>query len=134
MAEAMDDIAREQMGDAYYPGAAGSIFPEHDDLPLYVLSNTSGLHGACVMLYPNVLKKLADRLDRDLVILPSSIHEVLLLPYDENVVFDELADMVAAINHSDVPVEDRLSDHVYFYSRAADEIILAHDPATAYIS
>ena len=86
------------------------------------------------MLYPNILKNFAEQLDRDLVILPSSIHEVLLLPYDESILFRELSDMVSNINQNEVAVEDRLSNHVYFYSRTADEIILAHDSASAYVS
>ena len=49
--------------------------------PLYVLTNTSGIHGASCMLYPQVLKNFAEGVERDLIILPSSIHEVLLLPF-----------------------------------------------------
>ena len=134
MDEIMDAVAREHMGDDYYPGVIDTLFPDHAYSPLYVLSNTTGLHGACVMLYPDVLKNFADRLDRDLVILPSSIHEVLLLPYDDNVTFSGLSDMVAEINQTAVSLEDRLSNHVYFYSRTADEIILAQDSASAYVS
>ena len=48
--------------------------------PLYVLTNTSGIHGASCLLYPQVLKNFAEGVERDLIILPSSIHEVLLLP------------------------------------------------------
>lgn len=134
MSAVIDGIAREQMGAGYYPGVVDTLYPGHEAVPLYVLSNTSGLHGASVMLYPNMLKSFADRLNRDLVILPSSIHEVLLLPYDESVVFHKLTDMVTTINQNAVAVEDRLSNHVYFYSRTADEIIPADDPATAYVS
>ncbi len=134
MSAVIDGIAREQMGAGYYPGVVDTLYPGHEAVPLYVLSNTSGLHGASVMLYPNVLKSFADRLDQDLVILPSSIHEVLLLPYDESVVFHKLTDMVTTINQNAVAVEDRLSNHVYFYSRTADEIIPADDPATVYVS
>lgn len=134
MATIMEAIAREQMGGDYYPGVIDKIMPDHKDSPLYVLSNTSGLHGACAMLYPGALKNFANLLDRDLVILPSSIHEVLLLPYDENVAFDALSDMVTNINQNDVAVEDRLSNHVYFYSRTADAVILTHDSASAYVS
>ncbi len=130
----MDAIAREQMGDDYYPGVIDKIIPDHRNSPLYVLSNTSGLNGASAMLYPETLKNFANLLDRDLVILPSSIHEVLLLPYDGNVVFRILSDMVTNINENDVAVEDRLSNHVYFYSRTADAIILAHDSASEYVS
>ncbi len=56
-------------------------------------------------------------MDDDLVILPSSIHEVLLAPYKKALSLDELNEMIFCINRSEVPVEDRLSDHIYFYSR-----------------
>ncbi len=134
MTQVMDEIAKETMGDDYDPGIIDRIIPGHQESPLYVLSNTSGLNGACTMLYPNVLKNFSGLLGRDLIILPSSIHEVLLVPYEENVEFHELEEMVTTINQTEVAFEDQLSNHVYFYSHTADAIILAHAPASAYIS
>lgn len=83
---------------------------------LYVLTNSRGINGAACMLYPRALKEFAESLGEDLIVLPSSIHEVLhsqqrLLPPEE------LNEMVQAINQSDVPAEDRLSDHIYYFSR-----------------
>lgn len=88
-----------------------------DPLPLYVITNNSGLYGAACMLYPNVLDDLASRLNQDLLILPSSIHEVLALPADTPVSLTELRAMISAINQVEVPPEDRLSDQVYFYQK-----------------
>ena len=96
--------------------------------PLYVLSNASGLHGACAMLYDNVLKNFADTLKQDLIILPSSIHEVLLLPMEDETDLRELSDMVTQINHEEVPLEDRLSYNIYHYSRAQNQITIAYSP------
>ena len=73
--------------------------------------------GASCLLYKDVLKNFAAQVDDDLVILPSSIHEVLLAPYKKALSLDELNEMIFCINRSEVPVEDRLSDHIYFYSR-----------------
>ena len=61
----------------------------------------------------------------DLVILPSSIHEVLLIPYEPNISFQELTNMVSHINRAEVPIEDRLSDQVYLYSRNLDSVVIA---------
>lgn len=105
-----------------------------DVSPLYVLTNRSGVNGACAMLYPKVLKDFASQLNQDLVILPSSIHEVLLLPYEETISFQELSDMVTQINQAEVPVEDRLSNHVYFYSRETDNVLMIQDSASSYLS
>ena len=46
--------------------------------PFYVLSNRSGINGAACILYEDVLKNFADGVEKNLIILPSSIHEVLL--------------------------------------------------------
>jgi len=102
--------------------------------PLYVLTNSSGINGAGTILYPDVLKNFSGLLNQDLVILPSSVHEVLLIPYEETISFDELAQTVTEINQTEVPLEDRLSNHVYFYSRKADDVLMIQDSASPYIS
>lgn len=51
--------------------------------PLHVMTNDRASHGAAAVLYENVLKQFADGIDRDLFILPSSIHEPLLVPYEK---------------------------------------------------
>jgi hypothetical protein len=47
------------------------------------MTNDRASHGAAAVLYENVLKQFADGIDRDLFILPSSIHELLLVPYEK---------------------------------------------------
>lgn len=94
-------------------------------IPLYILSNQREIHGASAILYPGVLKKYADMLGRDLIILPSSIHEVLLVPSDEGIHVCALRKMVQQINASEVLPEERLSDQVYLYQRGADRIVMA---------
>ena len=95
---------------------------------LYVLTNQAGINGATCMLYDNVLKEFADKMDSDLIILPSSIHEVLLLEYDEfsgDMELEKFKDMVGEVNRNDVPVEDVLSDSVYIYERKDNRIRIA---------
>lgn len=94
-----------------------------DTSQLYVLSNQSGVSGASAILYPGILKTCAEALKRNLYILPSSIHEVLLLPHEEKVDAAELAEMIQHINGAEVPREDWLSDHAYFYNREDDSLI-----------
>ena len=89
----------------------------HSTVNLFVLTNEKGLNGASCILYPGVLKDFSDSVSDDLIILPSSIHEVLLTPQKTALSIDELNEMVQSVNHTDVPPEDRLSDHVYCYSR-----------------
>ncbi len=93
--------------------------------PMYVLSNSSGLNGAGCLLYEGILKDFASCISSDLIILPSSIHEVLIIPYSKDISFDELAETVFSINQEEVPEEDRLSNHIYFYSRSSDKLSIA---------
>ena len=65
---------------------------------LYVLTNSRGINGAACMLYPRVLKEFAESLGEDLIILPSSIHEVLLTPSNVSLPPEELNEMVQAIS------------------------------------
>ena len=100
-------------------GLAGCPDPDPDSrIPLYVMSNDRGINGAACLLYPGILKEFAARFDDDLVVLPSSIHEVLLTPLKTAFPPAELNEMIRFINRSDVPREDRLSDHIYCYSRS----------------
>ena len=85
--------------------------------PLYVLSNRKQLNGAGCILYDGCLKDFADSQNSDIVILPSSTHEVILVPDDGKLDYGELKKMVGEINESEVPEEDVLSDRIYKYSR-----------------
>lgn len=95
-----------------------------DSTKMYVLTNDNKLHGAICMFYPHVLKNLSDKLERDLYILPSSIHEVIIIPVSGNHRVEELQAMVCEVNDTQVSKEEILSYEVYFYDRKLDEIIL----------
>lgn len=90
------------------------------DLPkpsLYVLSNKKQINGAGCILYDGCLKHFADSQESDIVILPSSLHETILVPDDGQLDYGELRKMVSEVNESEVPEEDVLSDRIYKYSR-----------------
>ncbi len=93
--------------------------------PMYVLSSQTGVHGAAAILYPGALGKAADSLGSDLVILPASIHEMLLVPFEENMDIRKLRDIVRQINKDDLSPEERLSDEVYIYRRETDRVEIA---------
>lgn len=123
MSDVMKDIARHNLGDDYDEALLDQLLGQNESAsPLYVLSNQAGIYGACCILYRNTLKNFADSLESDLIIIPSSIHEVLLTPYGGVLSYDYLNSIVIGINHSEVPTEDQLSDHVYLYTRADDRI------------
>ena len=82
---------------------------------MYVLTNKYKLWGAAAFLYPGVLKAAAKRFGKNLIILPSSVHETILIPQDNMPEFGDLAEMVKNINDHDVLPEEVLSDSVYRY-------------------
>ena len=84
---------------------------------MYVLTNEQQINGATVLVYDGILKNFADRLGEDFYVLPSSIHEVLLLPVSQMPNPDCLFSMVTDANHVIVSPVDILSDSVYYYNR-----------------
>lgn len=92
------------------------------DLPLYVLTNKSRMFGASAMLYSNKIGELATKLNSNLLILPSSVHEVLLLPDDQVQEYDFYKEMVREVNTTQVDPEEILSFNLYRYEREKAEI------------
>ena len=100
------------------PEAAEALFTDDrkERCPLYVLTNRLQLYGAGCMLYDGVLETFATARGCDLYVLPSSVHEVLLMPVSEKFSKEELDEMILQVNREHVSREDILSDHVYRYS------------------
>lgn len=92
---------------------------------MYVLTNRNKMNGAIEILRPNLLKNFADQIRDDLYIIPSSIHEVLLVPVSRTAGGSmELSEMVREVNRTQVERTETLSDHVYYYSRETDRITM----------
>ena len=89
---------------------------------LYLLTNESALYGASVILYPGIMQEAADYIGRDFFILPSSVHEVILLP-DSGEEPEGLLQIVTEINHTQVSEEEILTDAVYFFQSEKGEIV-----------
>lgn len=87
-------------------------------IPLYVLTNRRGINGSCCLIYHDVLKEFAELMENDIIIIPSSIHEVLLIPDADDLSYEDLGAMVLSVNQNEVPLEDRLSNQVYLYSKS----------------
>lgn len=83
---------------------------------MYVLSNKKRVDGASMILNREMMKGIIDRIGEDFYILPSSIHECIILPAIPGMDVAELTAMVREINATQVSVDDRLSDNVYRYS------------------
>lgn len=88
--------------------------PEPDNT-LFVATNALGVYGAGAIALPGFMEDAKDAMKGNFFVLPSSIHEVLLLKDDGKVNYHELIDMVTAINAAEVAPADRLTDNVYHY-------------------
>jgi hypothetical protein len=91
---------------------------------MYIITNNERNFGAAELLRRDILCDIADRLQSDIIILPSSIHELIVIP-DENGDNEELARMVKEINITQVAVDEVLSDHVYRYERENKAVSIA---------
>lgn len=84
---------------------------------MLILSNTQHFYGASALLYPGLLKELAEEQKCGLFVLPSSVHEVILLADSGREDAQSLSGMVREVNRENVPREEFLSDHVYYYDK-----------------
>ncbi|HHT96545.1 MAG TPA: hypothetical protein GXZ90_01455 [Clostridiales bacterium] len=95
---------------------------------MYVLTNDKGINGAACLLYKDILMEFAEKTDSDLYILPSSIHEMIILPVEEGlntrVNKKMLEELVTTVNNEQVAPEEVLSDNVYYYSRLNKSITM----------
>ena len=90
-----------------------------DCYPLYVISNTRYTSGACCMLYPEFTRIVAEKMDSDFFVLPSSIHELIVVSAETAP--GALLTMVREVNSTQVPPEDFLSDNIYRFCRATGD-------------
>ena len=94
----------------------------NDPNTLFVLSNDKLINGATVITYPNVLKNIAEALECDFYIIPSSIHEVIILPDSISGAVSNLNSMIRTVNLEVVDRQEILSEHAYKYSLSTDKI------------
>lgn len=93
--------------------------------PMIVVTNKSKVNGASTICFMDVLKEVADRYEKDLVILPSSIHECILHPMDDTINFTTFNEMVQNVNENEVDPVEVLSNHVYVYSITENKIFVS---------
>ncbi len=82
----------------------------------FVLTNRKGVNGSAAILYPDCLKDIGKMTGTGMYIIPSSIHELLIIPDDGQISPDGLKKMVEEVNISCVAADEVLSDMVYYYS------------------
>ena len=118
--EDMEKIIHHIMPDAIFDLAVG--IPKFRS---YVLTNPQKVFGAVELLDGDTLKGIGDKLGSDFAVLPSSLHESIIVPADMRVSYQELASIVRSVNMESVAMEERLSDHVYLYERGEGVLKIA---------
>lgn len=94
------------------------------DNKMFVVTNKERYYGAAAMCYPNIIKEFAEQKECDLIILPSSVHEVLVLTYEGDD-FERFREMVIEVNATKLLPEEVLSNSVYIYRRENNSISIA---------
>lgn len=105
--ESMAKVMAEMMGVEYSE--------EMDkETPFFVLSNKSKIRGASAILNKKVLADFGKRYHtKKIVVLPSSVHEMLLVPYTEEIDLETFSEMVGEVNSTQVDPTERLTDRAY---------------------
>jgi hypothetical protein len=104
-----------------------SMIPQDDRM--FVLTNEMKLNGASALLDDKIMDAVRDKVGDDFYILPSSIHECLVIKAEEGMELQDLENMVQEVNATQVEPKDRLSDHVYQYDGKTHELFRADKAA-----
>lgn len=102
-------------------GRTEPISPE-DISNMYVLSNSSGMMGASALFYPDVMQRSAEIIGSGYYVLPSSLHELILVPDSADIKEEALCDMVREANRTVVEPQDVLCDDVFHYCAQAGRL------------
>ncbi|MDE7478007.1 MAG: hypothetical protein K2M91_08660, partial [Lachnospiraceae bacterium] len=121
MAEVLCEIMKAENPETFHEDDCTEAFS--DSVPMYVLSNKSRVEGAACMLYPNLVQDFANVIDSSFYIIPSSIHELLLLPTEHTEESEEIKNMIKEINDTQVKTEEILSYSLYFYDKEEGKIV-----------
>ncbi len=106
------------------------VFPEklpYSRTGLHVLSGQTGVWGATVAFLPGAADAIHEALGEEFYLLPSSIHEVIIVPFSRAVSRTLLAQTVKDVNRLEIPCEEILSDHIYRYNAEEKQLEIVED-------
>ena len=124
--QTMGEVMRSFLGPEFDGFEAEDMDEIMGESPLWLVSNDMGVNGASNMIYGDILEEVAEKVNDDTLVIPSSLHEILVLPASE-MDPEEIAGMVKDINQNTVREEDRLSNQVFFYERASRQLKVAFE-------
>ncbi len=120
----------QDIGEMLFGGDGQNFLKEgmpDETTQILVLTNQTKYLGASVLFYPEMQKRIGEIVGGDYYILPSSVHEFLIIPDRGNFKANELADMVQSVNNQMVSPEEQLGNKVLFYRADMDKLIVAVD-------
>lgn len=115
--KSMESVIKEFKEDVTSPDA-------EECPPFFILSNKSGCWGATSILYDGILKQIAEELQSDYFIIPSSVHETIIFSDDYLVSKYELYETIRNVNENVVSSREFLSDFPYYYDRNQEKLLI----------
>lgn len=100
--------------------AAGMSLDDDMDVPFVVASNKAGAYGAGVIFIDGVLDEITDRFGTDAIVIPSSVHECLIVPVSEEM--PVFSSMVKEVNATQLAQDEILSDHAYLFEKESGQL------------
>ena len=97
--------------------------PEEENPSMFVLSNEDKLNGAAAILDSKTMEDISEKLGGDFIVIPSSIHEVIVLSVTDEMDRQTIESMIQEVNAGQVAPEERLSDHAYQYDSKEHELV-----------
>ena len=121
---------RDQLMELMFPDGAPDdqsmdfmLPPDDAQHQMYVLTNREKNYGAKAVLDTQKMDEIAEKLGGDFVIIPSSVHEVLILPNAAEMDRSALEQMVNTVNATEVSPNDVLSNNIYCYDAQNHELM-----------
>lgn len=91
-------------------------------IPMYILTNKHNLFGASCILYDKLLPQISREFNSSFYLLPSSLHEMILVPSENSHELDFFSAMVQDVNQNHVDPVDVLSDHAYYFNQSSQTL------------
>lgn len=120
--ESMENTLRQILGIASEEKEKTDEISIQRAMTMQVMSNQNKVYGASCILYPDILDKVARKMGQNLYIIPSSVHETLLLPDDGSEDGAYLQKLIVEVNATQVEPEAVLSDYLYYYDYLEKQI------------
>lgn len=121
--QSQDEVS-DYFKDSIFGNCGDEFHEDEKNLTLYVLTNESRIRGAACIIYEDYLAGIARKLNCDLYICPSSIHETILIPKTDSIDPRDLREIIREVNSELVIDEEILSNELYFYSLNKNELEL----------